>query len=439
MKTIPFQSHSFNEWLHYLELQSPSDKIDLGLERIKAVAKKLDLLNPDYFLFTVAGTNGKGTTCRALECFLLADNHQVGVFSSPHLIHYKERVRINDKSPTDAEFVAAFNHIAKHQEETDLTYFEYTTLAALYLFKQAHLQVVILEVGLGGRLDATNILNADIAIITTIDIDHTAFLGSTREAIGYEKAGIFKANSQQIAIVGDQNMPFSIKEQAEIKHIPLHCPKPNLDADWEFTEMNSETWELKIGLKNKDPKSYSNLPIPQLPIQNAATALVAFYYSPFKIKETTIKRTLTQMSLIGRLQKLENVPDLIVDVAHNPHSARYLKQQILKRIEQHKYSALHIIIGMLKDKEIEKTIEALDFDLLPVDWNCVTLSGKRGADSKTIASMIKKQTKQIDSSIQCFDSVCEALQHVKQQVHPHDLILICGSFQTVSEVFLCLN
>lgn len=436
ISSLSYNSFSFEEWLDYLEKQSPIDKVNLGLERIENVAKNMALLTPDYFLFTVAGTNGKGTTCRALETILLEDNQKVGVYSSPHILNYEERIRINDKSPTHEEFVEAFCAIADHEDGNHLTYFEYTTLAALYLFRKAKLDVVILEVGLGGRLDATNILDADIAVITPIDLDHTVFLGSTREEIGFEKAGIFKENHNQIAIVADQNLPHSILEQAELKKIPIHCPFPNSDADWKFTENIDKTWDLEINGTN--PKIYKNLPYSNIPVQNVATALVALHYSPFTLTDELIQKSLPKITLVGRLQQLECKPDLIVDVAHNPHSARYLQTQITRLISENNYSALHLVMGMLKDKDIAKTVEALKFDI-PVFWYCSTLSGPRGSLSSNLASFIKQQDFASTQSIQCFDTVKEAVTEAKKQAEIQSLILICGSFHTVSEAFLCLN
>ena len=191
------------EWLSYLE-NSHFKAIDLGLERIKSVAEELDLLNPAPYVITVGGTNGKGTTCRLLETILLNHGLRVGVYSSPHLLRYNERVRIQNQDLPDEMHTASFDFIEKHKTQS-LTYFEFSTLSALHLFKQAKLDVVILEVGLGGRLDATNIVDNDLAVITSIDIDHTDFLGSTREEIGFEKAGIFRANKP--VVIGEPNVP----------------------------------------------------------------------------------------------------------------------------------------------------------------------------------------------------------------------------------------
>ena len=232
------------EWLSYLE-NSHFKAIDLELERIKSVAEELDLLNPAPYVITVGGTNGKGTTCRLLETILLNQGLRVGVYSSPHLLRYNERVRIQNQDLPDEMHTASFDFIEKHKTKS-LTYFEFSTLSALHLFKQAKLDVVILEVGLGGRLDATNIVDNDLAVITSIDIDHTDFLGSTREEISFEKAGIFRANKP--VVIGEPNVPRPMLEQAE----KLHCHVARRDVNWSF-KANEQTWmwqSNKVRLEN---------------------------------------------------------------------------------------------------------------------------------------------------------------------------------------------
>ncbi len=199
-KSIPQAASPLASWLSYLE-NLHSKSIDLGLERVSQVAARLDILKPAPFVFTVAGTNGKGTTCRTLESVLIAAGYRVGVYSSPHLVRYTERVRVQGKELAESAHTASFAEIEAARGDISLTYFEYGTLSALWLFKQANLDVVILEVGLGGRLDATNIVDADVAVITSIALDHTDWLGPDRESIGREKAGIFRA--EKPAIVGD--------------------------------------------------------------------------------------------------------------------------------------------------------------------------------------------------------------------------------------------
>lgn len=200
-KSIPQATSPLAAWLSYLE-NLHSKTIDMGLERVSQVAARLDVLKPAPFVFTVAGTNGKGTTCRTLESVLMAAGYKVGVYSSPHLVRYTERVRVQNTELAESAHTASFAAIEAARGDTSLTYFEYGTLSALWLFKQAQLDVVILEVGLGGRLDATNMVDADVAVVTSIALDHTDWLGPDRESIGREKAGIFRANKP--AVVGER-------------------------------------------------------------------------------------------------------------------------------------------------------------------------------------------------------------------------------------------
>ena len=313
---IPDAMSDLETWLCYLEQLHPSS-IELGLERVKSVAERLELLQPAPYIFTVAGTNGKGTTCRTLEMILLAADKRVGVYSSPHLLRFTERVRINNQESTPSDTVKAFAAIEKARGDVSLTYFEYATLAALYQFKQAQLDVVILEVGLGGRLDATNIVDADIAIITTIGIDHVEYLGNNRESIGQEKAGIFKPKS--IAIVGEPEIPSSILDVAHA----VNCPVFAVNKDWAYQQIDKLSWQF-----NSSIKQYKNLPIPHVPLANAATAIAALSYSPFSITQEQIDDALEKTSLIGRFQIIQSSPIVIVDVAHNPHAHRYLFKTI---------------------------------------------------------------------------------------------------------------
>lgn len=217
IKRTPQAASPLASWLSYLE-NLHSKTIDLGLERVSEVAARLGVLKPAPFVFTVAGTNGKGTTCRTLESILMAAGYKVGVYSSPHLVRYTERVRVQGQELPESAHTASFAEIESARGDISLTYFEYGTLSALWLFKQAQLDVVILEVGLGGRLDATNIVDADVAVVTSIALDHTDWLGPDRESIGREKAGIFR--SAKPAIVGEPEMPSTIADVAQEK---VHC------------------------------------------------------------------------------------------------------------------------------------------------------------------------------------------------------------------------
>ena len=413
---IPDAMSDLETWLCYLEQLHPSS-IELGLERVKSVAERLDLLQPAPYIFTVAGTNGKGTTCRTLEMILLAADKRVGVYSSPHLLHFTERVRINNQESTPSDTVKAFAAIEKARGDVSLTYFEYATLAALYQFKQAQLDIVILEVGLGGRLDATNIVDADIAIITTIGIDHVEYLGNTRESIGQEKAGIFKPKS--IAVVGEPEIPSSILDVAHA----INCPIFAVNKDWSYQQIDKLSWQF-----NSSIKQYKNLPIPHVPLDNAATAIAALSYSPFSITQKQIDSALEKTSLIGRFQIIQSSPTVIVDVAHNPHAASYLVKQIeLLKQQQSKVGKVRFVIGMLKDKDIKSTLSIFNAD----QWYCASLYGERGCNADILKQFLQEENV---ANIATFDSVYEAYQKAMQEAKEDDIIVICGSFHTVSAV-----
>ena len=413
---IPDAMSDLETWLCYLEQLHPSS-IELGLERVKSVAERLDLLQPAPYIFTVAGTNGKGTTCRTLEMILLAANKRVGVYSSPHLLRFTERVRINNQESTPSDTVKAFTAIEKARGDVSLTYFEYATLAALYQFKQAQLDIVILEVGLGGRLDATNIVDADIAIITSIGIDHVEYLGNTRERIGQEKAGIFKPKS--IAVVGEPEIPSSILDVAHA----INCPIFAVNKDWSYQQIDKLSWQF-----NSSIKQYKNLPIPHVPLANAATAIAALSYSPFSITQKQINTALEQTSLIGRFQIIQSSPTVIVDVAHNPHAASYLVKQIeLLKQQQSKVGKVRFVIGMLKDKDIKSTLSIFNAD----QWYCASLYGERGCNADILKQFLQEENV---ANIATFDSVYEAYQKAMQEAKEDDIIVICGSFHTVSAV-----
>jgi dihydrofolate synthase / folylpolyglutamate synthase len=413
----PDAMSNLKTWLCYLEQLHPIT-IELGLERVKTVAERLDLLQPAPYVFTVAGTNGKGTTCRTLEMILLAAKFRVGVYSSPHLLRFTERVRIDNRESTEREMVKAFAEIEKARGDISLTYFEYTTLAALYQFKQAKLDVVILEVGLGGRLDATNIVDADVAVITTIGIDHVDYLGNTKESIGREKAGIFKRKS--IAIVGEPEMPSSILDVAK----SVHCPIYAANRDWSYQQQTNDTlWSF-----DSSRKCYCNLPIPNVPLANSATAIAALSYSALKITEAEICVGLSQSKLTGRFQILQTSPLVIIDVAHNPHAATYLITQLeeLKK-KQSNVAKVRIVIGMLKDKDIKCTLSILKSDI----WYCATLYGERGSNSKILKQYLLDKG---ESNISTFDTVWDAYQKAMQEAKEDDIIIVCGSFHTVADV-----
>ncbi|OOF55329.1 bifunctional tetrahydrofolate synthase/dihydrofolate synthase [Rodentibacter myodis] len=424
------------EWLSYLE-NSHFKAIDLGLERIQSVAEKLDLLQPAPYVITVGGTNGKGTTCRLLETILLNHGLRVGVYSSPHLLRYNERVRIQNKDLPDEAHTASFAFIEEHKT-VSLTYFEFSTLSALHLFKQANLDVVILEVGLGGRLDATNIVDSHLAVITGIDIDHTDFLGDTREAIAFEKAGIFRENRP--VVIGEPNVPHTMLAQAE----RLHCKVSRRNVDWSF-QQNAQSWQwqsAKVRLEN--------LPFCQIPLMNAATALAVIEQLPFEVSEETIRHSLQQVELIGRFQQInankkqklatllskqaESLPTVIIDVGHNPQAAAYLAEKLTALKAQHQ-GKLIAVCGMLKDKDAQ----GIFTHLVPLvdEWHCVTLGGYRGQSGEALQAKLTEFSPKLQAISE--KTVWNGVENAIESAVKNDIVLVFGSFHTVAEFWQVLE
>ncbi|AKJ42753.1 bifunctional tetrahydrofolate synthase/dihydrofolate synthase [Pragia fontium] len=408
---IPQATSPLASWLYYLE-HLHNQAIELGLERVRSVAERLDLLKPAPYVFTVAGTNGKGTTCRTLETILMAAGLRVGVYSSPHLIRYTERARIQGQELPESAHTQAFALIEQGRGETSLTYFEFSTLSALQLFKQSNLDVVILEVGLGGRLDATNIVDSDVAVVTSIALDHTDWLGFDRESIGREKAGVFRADKP--AVVGEPDMPQSIADVAAELGSQLY----RRGYDWCFElEASGESWCWQAA-----EEKLAGLPIPNVPLPNAATALSALHYSSLKVSHEAIRQGLMQAALPGRFQVIGQSPLRILDVAHNPHAAGYLAQRLAAL--PHRDGKVYAVVGMLSDKDIEGTLALLkpQVDI----WYCAPLEGPRGANAEQLAQYLPQ------SSV--FTDVKQAWQQALQDAGSQDTIIVCGSFHTVAHV-----
>lgn len=405
---IPQATSPLATWLSYLE-HLHSKTIDLGLTRVNEVAGRMAVVKPAPFVFTVAGTNGKGTTCRTLESVLMAAGYRVGVYSSPHLVRYTERVRVQGEELPEAAHTASFAEIEAARGEISLSYFEFGTLSALWLFKQAQLDVVILEVGLGGRLDATNIVDADVAVVTSIALDHTDWLGPDRESIGREKAGIFR--SGRPAIVGEPDMPHTIADVAAEKGAVLR----RRGVDWRY-ESGEQGWDF-----SDQQGTLAGLPLPQVPMPNAATALAALRASGLAVNERAIRDGIKQAMLPGRFQIIGETPRVILDVAHNPHAAAYLAGR-LKSLP--KTGRVLAVIGMLHDKDIAGTLANL---MAEVDcWYCAPLEGPRGATAEQLLEHLR-------TGRACAD-VAQAWHTAMADAGPEDTVLVCGSFHTVAHV-----
>lgn len=407
--SIPQATSPLATWLYYLE-RFHAKPIDLGLERIRHVAIGLNLLRPASRIITVGGTNGKGTTCRLLEVILLASGMRVGVYSSPHLLRYTERVRIQGDELPEAVHSEAMAVIEAGRGETFLSYFEFSTLAAFQLFQQASLDVVILEVGLGGRLDAINIVDSDIAVITSIALDHTDWLGQDRASIAREKAGIFRRGRP--AVVGDPDRPVTLDNAAVDSGAVLYA----CGRDWWWQD-DGQHWRWWGSLRK-----LTALPLPAIPLENAATALATIDCLPFVVPETAVRLGLRKAALPGRFQCIGQTPITILDVAHNPHAAGYLALRLAKLPCIGKVRA---VVGMLADKDIAGTLGCLRGQ---VDvWYCASLDGPRAASAAQLSAYL-------DSGAQQFKDVISAWYKAIMEAGLEDCVLVFGSFQTVAQV-----
>jgi dihydrofolate synthase / folylpolyglutamate synthase len=403
---------SFEDWMAYLYEYHPLDKIEFGLERIRAVAQRLNLLSwSECQVITVAGTNGKGSTCCVIESVLCAAGLRVGVFSSPHIQDVRERIRINNAWLAKADYAKAFVCIDQARQGTTLTFFEWMTLAALYQFKQHNLDCVVLEVGMGGRLDATNIIDADISVITSIGLDHMAYLGTTPEAIGAEKAGILR--SHQVCVSGVMPRLAPIDAMAEyfgtkILHLKEH---------FTYQAMPDETWTF-TGIKSE----LQALPRPRLALINAALGLAALEQLPFTISIDAIHAGLKHAKLPGRMEVFSQAPWVVLDIAHNQPAVAYLAEQWLQRSLTGKRYA---IFGAMMDKDMTAMISELAG---AVDhWFLVALPGQRAASKQQLQDCFAPL------SFTLYDEMAAAWSTLQSMLTPTDSVLIFGSCYTVAE------
>ncbi len=462
-RPAPSPTASLQDWLAYLETLH-RHPIELGLERISAVAASLGLKYP-YVKITVGGTNGKGSTCAMLEAILLASGYKVGLYTSPHLIDFNERIRVNGEMATDQQIIEQFQQIESGRGDITLSYFEYTTLASLMLFEKQNLDVVVLEVGLGGRLDAVNMVDADCAIVTSVDLDHTDYLGDTREKIGWEKAHIFRAGRP--AVCADPVPPQSLIDYAS-----------EIGADlWLFgKDFNYSGDRLQWAYGGRSQRR-SGMAYPALrganQLLNAAAALAAIeaLRPQLAVPQQAVRIGLAQVSLPGRLQILPGTPAIVLDVAHNPHAAAALGQN-LDSMSYYPYT--HAVVGMLRDKDVAGVVAKLASRV--THWYCAGVEGPRGMSGEDLAAIVREVvnatagkeslenlsrevsrnqdaagkgdaphkpgvrpvavTPSTDKAVivTSFDTPVQAFIEARKQATDNDRILVFGSFSTVGPV-----
>ncbi len=404
------------EWLAWLESLHPKP-IDMGLDRVAQVAQRMFTQPLSARIITVGGTNGKGSTCAFLESILLQSGYRVGLYTSPHLLRYNERVRIDGVPVTDAQLVTAFAAVEQVRGNVSLTYFEFGTLAAMWLFRAEPMDVLVLEVGLGGRLDAVNVFDPDCAVLTSVALDHMDYLGATREAIGREKAGIFRRN--QPAVYGERSPPKTVLEHAQLVGASWFA----LGEAYDF-EVHEKTWDY-CGVR-----TLKALPKPVLAgahqIQNAAAALAALeaLAAALPVDTAAIHRGLTRLALPARFQCLPGLPQRILDVAHNPHGAAVLAQTLS---QEPVAGRTYAVVGMLADKDIAGVFAAL-LDVVDV-WLPVGLDVPRGADAALLQQLLLEQG--VDA-VQCHATPLAAWQTACEEALDCDRIVAFGSFHTIA-------
>lgn len=424
MKKLPV---TLAEWLSLLEKMHPK-AIDLGLERIKQVKDRLDI-RFDCPVIIVGGTNGKGSTCAMLESILMHAGYRVGLYTSPHLLDFNERARLNGEPASDDALIEQFAAVEEKRGDVSLTYFEFTTLAILRLFAQKRLDAVILEVGLGGRLDAVNAIDADVAIVTSVDIDHTEFLGDTREAIGFEKAGIFR--SGKAAICGDPMPPKSLVEHAQAIGADLWL----FGRDYNYSG-DKQQWNYGGRGQRRNSLGYPSLRgANQLLNASAALAALEALRDRLPVGAQEVRNGLVMVELPGRFQVLPGRPSVILDVAHNPHAAATLAQN-LNNMGFHPYT--YAVFGAMQDKDIAGVVAHLK-DI--VDHWCLTdLPLPRAATAEQLkqalldAGVTSCSTPGTERTIETFSSPAAAFANARSRAGENDRIAVFGSFLTVAGV-----
>ena len=421
---------TLSEWLAHCERLHPKS-IDMGLARVRTVAKRMNLAF-NCPVITVAGTNGKGSSCAMLEAILLAAGYRTGVYTSPHLVHFEERCRVRGDIVSATDLVAGFADVERarvlnddENGEISLTYFEFTTLAILQLLSKSGLDVVILEVGLGGRLDAVNILDTDCALITSIDLDHMELLGHTREAIGFEKAGIMRAGKP--AVVSDPMPPQSIIDHAA----SLGADLWRLGHDFNFSG-DKQQW----GWAGRG-RRYSGLAYPALrganQLMNASGVLAALTALRDRLPVTAqaVRNGLSVVELPGRFQIIPGQPTLVLDVAHNPHSVAALAANL---DAMGFYPCTHAVFGVMGDKDLAPMLARMG--PLVDKWYFTDLPTPRAASSNDLQARWQAGESRKDVSAHTFKTPQQALQAAVSAADPADRIVVFGSFYTVGGILV---
>ena len=408
---------SLSDWLDFIKRQHPSS-IDMGLDRVRAVASRMGLKRPAKRVVSVGGTNGKGSTVAFVESIARAHGWKVGAYTSPHLLHYNERVRIDGMEVDDAALVAGFAAVEAARGDASLTYFEYGTLCALWLFARSKLDLAVLEVGLGGRLDAVNIVDADAAIITTVDLDHQDWLGNDIEAIGFEKAGI--ARLSKPLVLGDDDPPASVLRHA----YAIGAPTWRIANDFFAEPVDAQSWRWReVGFSMALPTPALAAPVQ---LRNAACAIAALRALRARIDKRTYAAGVANAQVAGRLQRFErNGVEILVDVGHNPQAARALAAWLRGQPRRRTLAAY----AALADKDAAGVVGALAG--MVDTWHLAGLAdaGPRGQGVDDLAQRLAG-TVAADAARHA--DVASALDAAIAQAAPEGRVLVFGSFHTAA-------
>lgn len=386
--------------------------VDLGLERVKHVAEQLGLMHFDVPVVTIAGTNGKGTTTNLLHRLLTVQGHRVAMFTSPCIHTVNEQMVVGDKSPSDEDLLSTVERVRTVLTGEELTYFEFVILTALQFFQDNQPDIVLLEVGLGGRLDATNIVDADVSVITTVDFDHQHLLGDTRDKIGLEKAGIFRTGNP--AVCGDPNPPSSVLDHAKSLGVPIAIQ----GQDFSY-QISGAHWAWQ-----GNGQLLEQLPVPNIPVQNASTALMVLSHIPVAIdwSQEKIAAAMNHFGVTGRMQRFQLGVEILLDVAHNPQSTQYLLEYLQAHPAQGKTVFL---FSALKEKDHQTMLMPLY--TLKAEWHFAGLPGERAAPVEVLKNILPEDAVE-------HENILVACQSLIQSLDCEDRLVIFGSFHTIAEV-----
>jgi dihydrofolate synthase/folylpolyglutamate synthase len=393
----------------------------MGLDRVRAVSAQLGLTRPAPLVVTVTGTNGKGSTCAFIASLLSSRGLKVGSYSSPHLLRYNERVQVNGSQASDRDLCEAFAAVEAARGEVSLTYFEMGTLAAFWLFERAGLDAAVLEVGLGGRLDAVNIVDADMAVVTNIGLDHADWLGDSRESVAYEKAGIMRAGKP--ALCGELDVPAPLLDQAKSLGVPLLLRGRDFDL-----AVDPHAWHWRGVGPTNEPLELHGLPLLSLPMGNAALALQAYASLGLPWDPSDLSAALERTHVTGRLDSRQiswrgRKVSLLLDVGHNPHAASYLAQ----RIEQRPISGRRLaVFGLLADKDLDGVLDALQTGI--ADWAVAPLPTPRTQTATQLSAALLERGARVGE----YASIEQALDAQCAKAEPDDEVLVFGSFYCVA-------